>query len=92
MNMAEITEEKLDELNGVFEALGIKVGTEAGDKAGKGAGENIDPTVPVKEAVRAAVAQAEKAAHKVRALADLAVEEADSQSPCNSFPKIFPVF
>jgi len=77
LNMAEITEEKANELKPVFEALGVKIGADAGDKAGTNAGDNIDPSGPINEAVAVAKAAAEKAALQVKAFNDLTTEDAE---------------
>merc|ERR1711915_546663 len=75
--MADITEEKANELKPVFEALGVKIGTDAGDKAGINAGGNIDPSGPINEAVAMAKAAAEKAALQVKSFNDLTTEDAE---------------
>ncbi|XP_040579945.2 uncharacterized protein [Lepeophtheirus salmonis] len=76
MNLAELTEEKAITLKSKFAELGTKIGADAGTKAGTEAGKNIDPEIPVKEAKEAAAKAAEDAAMRVKALIDLANEEA----------------
>jgi len=76
MNMAEITEEKAQELRSMFEELGVKIGSEAGQEAGKDAGTNIDPSSAIREAVLAAKEIAEDAAYKVKEMLDMVTDEA----------------
>merc|ERR1719410_3396671 len=76
MNMAEITEERAEELRAMFEELGTRVGALAGEAAGKDCGLNIDPTPAIKEALTAAKEIAENAAYRVRDLLELLEEEA----------------
>ena len=76
MNMAEITEEKAEELRAMFEELGSRVGALAGEAAGKDCGLNIDPAPAIKEALTAAKEIAENAAYRVRDLLELLEEEA----------------
>jgi len=76
MNMAEITEEKAQELKSMFEELGVRVGTEAGKEAGMDAGQNIDPSSAIREAVQAAKEIAENAAYRVKEMLDLVGDEA----------------
>ena len=76
MNMAEITEEKAQELRAMFEQLGDKVGAEAGHEAGKDAGQNIDAASAIREAVLAAKEIAENAAYRVKEMLDMVGDEA----------------
>ena len=76
MNMAEITEEKAQELRAMFEELGTRVGAEAGEAAGKDCGLNIDPSAAIREALLAAKEIAENAAYKVKEILDLVDDEA----------------
>ena len=54
MNVAEMTEERAQELRGLFEELGARTGSEAGQDAGRDAGENIDLSPAIMQAVMAA--------------------------------------
>ncbi|QQP41753.1 Protein lethal(2)essential for lifelike, partial [Caligus rogercresseyi] len=76
MNLVELTEEKAMALKGQFAEIGNRVGKDAGEKAGAEAGMKIDPDVPIKDAKEAASKAAEDAAMRVKALIDLANEEA----------------
>ena len=76
MKMADITEERAEELRAMFEELGTRVGGLAGEAAGKDCGLNIDPTPAIKEALTAAKEIAENAAYRVRDLLEVLEEEA----------------